>query len=418
MATSQLLILGNGFDLHCGLKSSYKDFFRNVILDTSTESFGIEQLQVGVTGFWESLLLEYYKLRKKDDYNWCDIEKIIKDILLSIYYGKKPQDKNIMQGIFGKASQYYNKVTMGLELDKLNSIEKFLFDYCVKFILLKGNEFAITLKSLIKHLLEQLYDLEKRFCQYLKNQIAHPNNNEELNTNYIISAINLLAKLTGFSDRTYNNIDNIIHKEFKEIEEETGRNRARRYWKDVNVLSSEFIRLGTTNILSFNYTALFDILSVGSPCLYSNVHGKLCNKNCIKSCESSNVIFGIDDIIIQSQGTSSELRKFSKTYRKMYALGNPSNILPPNTSNPIEIKFYGHSLSEADYSYFQSIFDYYDLYGNSNVSLTFHYSMGYEQHDAIYKLISEYGKSLTNKEQGKNLIHKLLLENRLIIKEI
>lgn len=27
MAAAQLLILGNGFDLHCGLKSSYKDFF-------------------------------------------------------------------------------------------------------------------------------------------------------------------------------------------------------------------------------------------------------------------------------------------------------------------------------------------------------------------------------------------------------
>ena len=24
---SQLIVLGNGFDLHCGLKSSYKDFF-------------------------------------------------------------------------------------------------------------------------------------------------------------------------------------------------------------------------------------------------------------------------------------------------------------------------------------------------------------------------------------------------------
>ena len=35
----QLLILGNGFDLHCGLKSSYKDFFRSEILDTIGERY-------------------------------------------------------------------------------------------------------------------------------------------------------------------------------------------------------------------------------------------------------------------------------------------------------------------------------------------------------------------------------------------
>ena len=52
---------------------------------------------------------------------------------------------------------------------------------------------------------------------------------------------------------------------------------------------------------------------------------------------------------------------------------------------------------------------------NSNISLNCYYSKGYEQYDNIYALISAYGKSLNNKEQGKNLIHKLLLENRLKI---
>ena len=61
MGTTQLLILGNGFDLHCGLKSSYGDFFRTVILDTICERFGRAQMKDGVSGFWEGLLLEYYK---------------------------------------------------------------------------------------------------------------------------------------------------------------------------------------------------------------------------------------------------------------------------------------------------------------------------------------------------------------------
>lgn len=89
--------------------------------------------------------------------------------------------------------------------------------------------------------------------------------------------------------------------------------------------------------------------------------------------------------------------------------------LPPNNNSPLIIKFYGHSLSEADYSYFQSIFDYYNLYSNCRMGLVFYYSEGYEQTDEIYRLINVYGDTLSNQKQGKNLIHKLLLENRLKI---
>lgn len=210
----------------------------------------------------------------------------------------------------------------------------------------------------------------------------------------------MLASLTGFAYYKFNKIDDIIIV------------KSKKYLIDV------FDNLKDVFILNFNYTALFDILEVDSPCFYNNVHGKLCNNVCTNSCDKSNIIFGIDDNLIQSQDASSELRLFSKTYRKMLSSDKYLTVLPPKENNPIAIKFYGHSLSEADYSYFQSIFDYYDLYGNSNVSLTFYYSKGFENHDAIYRLISGYGKSLSNREQGKNLIHKLLLENRLHSSEV
>ena len=75
--THQLLILGNGFDLHCGLQSCYEDFFKNALLDTIGKPFGIKQLRVGVSGFWENLLLEYYIKNGDKSYKWCDIESII-----------------------------------------------------------------------------------------------------------------------------------------------------------------------------------------------------------------------------------------------------------------------------------------------------------------------------------------------------
>ena len=89
MDSSQLLILGNGFDAHCGLKSTYKEFFQSAILDPNGKVYGLKQLQAGISGFWESLLLEYYKVDEKDDYNWCDIEEIIKNTLYLIFKQKK-----------------------------------------------------------------------------------------------------------------------------------------------------------------------------------------------------------------------------------------------------------------------------------------------------------------------------------------
>ena len=227
----------------------------------------------------------------------------------------------------------------------------------------------------------------------------------------------MLAKLTGFSDRTVSDISSIVTRALTRIVDQITPYQQLERIGEANVLSQEFSKLRNTNILSFNYTTLFDLLEVKSPCLYSNVHGKLCNHSCTNGCNTTNIIFGIDDNLIQAKNSYSGLRIFSKTYRKMFDTSSPTSILPPNNV-PLTIKFYGHSLSEADYSYFQSIFDYYDLYSNSKVSLIFYYSEGHEQTDAIYKLINTYGQSLSNKDQGKNLIHKLLLENRLKIEKV
>ena len=398
----QLLILGNGFDLCCGLKSSYKDFFRSEILDTTVISSELKQLQSGVSGFWESLLLEYYKTYGKMDYNWCDIEKIIKDTLLSIFKPKRFSYDELW-GIAFKhkgSKQPLEQIIPGVTGD---SIISFLLSYCMNLY----SNCTYTYKQskeaksfLIAHLLQELRNLERLFCKFLKNQIVNPNNKNEQNEEYIIKAVNLLAKLTGFVCYEFNKLDDFVTVD--------GKNR----------LISVFDNLSDIFILNFNYTALFYILEVDYPCAYNNVHGKLCKNPCMKDCNGANVIFGIDDNLIQSQAASSELRLFSKTFRKMLNSDKYIMTLPPNDGNEVRIKFYGHSLSEADYSYFQSIFDYYDLYGNSKVGLTFYYSKGFENHDAVYRLISEYGKTLNNVSQGKNLIHKLLLENRLHIQEV
>ena len=415
MPSSQLLILGNGFDLHCGLKSSYKDFFQSTILDTIGGRFGLQQMKAGVTGFWETLLFGYYSKFGKINYNWCDIETIIKDTVLLIGGYHKEIAYKALSSV--KRGEDPNDVIKSIN----EPIEKFLYQSCISlyysFYRMKPYSDNELFSLLIDQILQDLHNFERRFCKYIKDNIVNPNNEKEYNTQYIVNAMNLLNILIGFTDIRYETIDDIIERQEEAYYKPLSPTMYQSDWREKHILSQEFSNLHSVNILSFNYTALFDILGVQSPCLYNNVHGKLCMNKCAENCASCNIIFGIDDTIIQSQDENFEIHKFSKTYRKMLYANAETRVLPTK-DNSLEIKFYGHSLSKADYSYFQSIFDYYNLYENSKVSLIFYYSKGFEQTDKVYRLINTYGKTLSNKNQGKNLTHKLLLENRLNIVEI
>lgn len=417
MQPSQLLILGNGFDLHCGLKSSYKDFFKSAVLDNIGKRFGLIQMKATAEAenFWINLLFQYYKEFKTYDYNWCDVEKIIKDTLLTFGNHNK-----------GLAFDAFEKIKRRESINTASKpehgpIQQFLNAFCMSIYYnayrtgrIYSYDDAYSL--LLNCILQELHKFEIIFCKYIKDNIVNPKNEKEINTQYIVNAINLLKTLTGFTNKQYSTIDDIIERENTQYQEQCSAiiKTAR---KEKHILSNEFNYLHSVNILSFNYTALFDILEVQSPCVYNNVHGKLCLNQCSEKCSSCNIIFGIDDTFIQSQDENFEIHKFSKTYRKMLYANIETRVLPAK-DNMLEIKFYGHSLSEADYSYFQSIFDYYNIYENSKVSLMFYYSKGFEQTDEVYRLINNYGKTLSNKNQGRNLTHKLLLENRLKIIEI
>lgn len=434
---SQLIILGNGFDLRCGLKSSYKDFFESIkqeienYLSNPNNTFSNKPVY-----FWEELWFNYYKKHNETDITWYNIENIIKETLWHINFGEgSAADPKNSNGLWynGWSCYYKRELPYGKFEYEKDLVKKHLLTYCAKFfcynmpnmIVDSDNEKKYLLNT---NLLSELKKFERRFCQYIKDNIFNPKEKTR-NNEYLLDAVNLLLKINDSTSEQFNSIDDIfkdqiIKKNIRTMNYDNSPNRFNnviideKTGKKTTELVEIFQTLKDTSILSFNYTALFDILKVESPCLYNNVHGKLCMQQCEPNCTSSNVIFGIDDTVIQSQNANDELRLFSKTYRKMLDINTPTKTLPLNNGEPVTIKFYGHSLGDADYSYFQSIFDYYNLYQNTNVDLIFYYTKPYQQTDAIYRLINVYGKTLTNQNQGKNLMHKLLLENRIKIVEI
>ncbi|MBO2705791.1 AbiH family protein [Lactiplantibacillus plantarum] len=190
---------------------------------------------------------------------------------------------------------------------------------------------------------------------------------------------------------------------------------------------------GNTTILNFNYTDL--PLFINNKIDFIHPHGSL---------SSGKIIFGInstiDDKLIDGSTASFQLTKtfrglLNRTLRK----ASQKVALPADVQ---ELVFFGHSLNTSDYDYFYSLFDKYNLY-NSDLQLTFYYALFGEANPdnfpkksrpifnkqadrqvqntqvlPVTKLIDSYGESIKTSEHGNNLLHRLLLEDRIQIVDI
>lgn len=395
---NQLIILGNGFDLACGLKSTYKDFFDQVLYKDKNKN-----------NYWYHI---FKTLSTKDQINngWTDIEKQILTELknLEVLYSEEvfiEKEKDIK-----KASEYF--------LSNLSPEQRDTFKLTIDATILAVDTHYWSLPSkqeLQSHLIEKLLLLERDFFTYLNEQISiektyiddfFTDNKEISQNNYYIKSLIigyflLISQVPKLSLGT-------LQSKLEKIEENDSFDSFSKQVESIKELFlDDDIEIIKSNVLSFNYTEPFKNLNI------RNIHGAL---------SEDNIIFGIDYDKLKINFKQPPI-EFSKSYR---ILENGRTTAMSITSDIDIIKFYGHGLGEADYSYFQAIFDSVDLY-HSNTKIIFYWS-GYEgvektkirieQVKKVTNLIEEYGTTFTNKDHGRNLLTKLQLENRLQIEEI
>ncbi|MDT2903713.1 AbiH family protein [Lactococcus lactis] len=347
----QLIILGNGFDLTCGLKSKFIDFFDYV---NEQEEHPIKN------NLFMSLFQIYGK--PSQDTTWADVENVLKKSLGIIHKyfedgGVNNQASFLMISLERKEGISHNELPV-----RNFQNAQFYYDAFKK----------------------EVKEFEQEFTEYLENLIQ--------TKEYIYK-----------SHRLALNLSLVEYKDELLFAEEYDMNAVMKKRK-------EMMRSGkyAGNFFSFNYTPIsLDAM----PQQTQNIHGSLQNKN---------VILGID-----GHDALDDLLEFTKTYRLLSRTEEKEAI---DFSEEFDcIKFMGHSLSEADYSYFQAIFDGIELY-SSKTKLYFYYhiydksnraNIAQENYKAVAKLLKHYGKSfVTNPDHGKNLMHKLILERRLIVKEL
>lgn len=361
--TNLKVVLGNGFDLFCGLKTSYRDFFdskiskynsfKNIVNQINYNKFyksryyyedetNIESKIYNENTVWD---LYFYLISGQDNnLRWCDIEKAMHDS----FFNNKFKWENIYN-ILTKDNNYYSY--------NFN-------EYCCAFFI-KNKYFAkivypqILLDEFYEILLDELNIFEKSFGEYILNE-------QEKSKIYFPNCINTIKK---FSDNKQN----------------------------------------ITSIETFNYTNISD-LDEWPFVKINNING-----------DTSSPIFGIDYAKI---GPNSKEFNFTKTSRKLKnnLLNKQINEYMPFDN----LLIFGHSLNEHDYSYIFPLLDELDLFaykGQSKLILAYYVYDNNKKINIIddirlnlSKLIFEYENSKGRTDH--RLLDSLMQKQRIILYEI
>lgn len=454
-SSEQLIILGNGFDISSKLPSKYDQYFKsreeviydldeiqNIFYDNydgkSENVFDIlskvnEMIEtenkkekfINKSSYFKEIELEenvYFLIYKKIQqlkllyefsfweisdvvgrrtvFNWNGVEDAIQTFITSFnqkYKNINDDFKKMKRMIneFGCINPDNLSIDFKTEPNNENKISEFYM-----FVV------ACILKA--KYNTENLFDAIRKFDTFQSFFMDELNDFESRFVKYI----RYVSK-----DKKYLNKRELL---FKEISSDGTDEKDGLYSKSM------------CKILSFNYTD-YSSLSNNVHNIH-NIHGSI---------KDDHIIFGIDSIYsnkddddenetksANDQNDIITLKPFTKTYRLLEL----ENDYASNSvlSDDIKlIKFFGHSLSHADYSYFQSIFDYYDVYSN-NIKLIFYFALHDGQSDTekqiikskrkqiskVYNLMEDYGKTMDNADHGKNLLHKLIMEGRLSIRRV
>lgn len=295
------LVIGNGFDLHCGLHTKYDDYFSvyyyekyRRIEKLYNKFIAGEQIDFnkGIASKYNVNVWDVFMvinnnswLRNKNR-RWCDIESSMTASFLN------PNLNESGYKAFQTKIHWNEVIKTGLSMSNSDELR-----FMRLFIEHKRGE-TEAYKNFYEYLLSELKDFENEFGRFIKVQIYIDNGsswglNPIINNVYVNNALKTIEMLC-----------------------------------DINQLQS---------IDTFNYT---DISNDNLKVPLRHINGLF-----------DKPIFGIDSIF---KPTEKEYI-FTKTYRRM------ENDIVDNAYDkdvPFEnIIIFGHSLNEADYNYFFPIFD-------------------------------------------------------------
>lgn len=327
MNTTNILVIGNGFDLAHGLPTRYMDFLEFIEeyfkykelgesqeqyfvffkkVDKQKEYFEINELMNNNLWFYYFHDLKLHRLLEGKD-NWIDFEKEISSVVQTL-------DKTIR--LYNqRESNYFSDESMQKYFNKL------------QYLLKQNQEILPTIKN--ENSIESLESLKQNLLKDLNRFIRCM----EIYFNYV-------------NEYSMHNME-----------------------------SKEFInKLNINKILSFNYTNTFECLygSHFTDITYDYIHGKADVNHDINSC---NLVLGIDEYLDENEkNTNVEFVQFKKFFQRIYKgtgclykdwlLENEGEMYIPK----INLYFIGHSLDVTDKDILKELI----LHEGANTTIYYH----------------------------------------------
>lgn len=146
----QLIILGNGFDLACGLKSKFSQFFDN----RTNGTFSYESVPEDERNIWDFILSEV----GESDPLWCDIESLI-----SAYVFRDGGASSRIDSMYHPRVRAFNPWGPNEPFHPESELYKFAVQ------LIGKND--ISQRELTSYLLSKLKQYEHSFGCYLNEQV-------------------------------------------------------------------------------------------------------------------------------------------------------------------------------------------------------------------------------------------------------
>lgn len=449
-----LLVIGNGFDLSCGLPSNYVTFLRWVLsyktdIDQSeviakikqgiekylnewnfrydpqqnlTSKVGDENRFIQDLNIWYLIFVykdmifdnDWYLVENQianellEDINGLNIIEKIGDTLLSIYIEEVRSS--------GRTPIYCkNKTSVSDDRDVITEFYK-LLAYCLYYKNL--DTLSYENRVVFKELREQVQQLGEEYSELSSQNKIYEEPYSSTFENKITSILfplvsqSLLSELMALELDFKKYLKQCIDTKNRNYSEVAG-NSFRGILTRVNV-DRGYSEMVDFNILSFNYTTPWEFSDneIFNKIFDSvNIHGQISNDD--------GIIFGIDDEKIAPTQMEFMFSKVARTLDLITLSNHRKNFDELLSTNIENVVFYGHSLSIADYGYFRMIFDKY--VDNSEVKFYFIYNVyegttkDKERKKLVRNISKIFGKYSIDKEKNTDIFKNLIQNQRIKI---
>ena len=406
-----LYLIGNGFDIASGLKSTYSNYFDSVFkkypeymptrsalssleLELKKELASRQKRKRAITSqipsAWFFIFAWYKDSAPKDERQWKDVEEIIGQFILPTNC-QEHVDSNSSISIEDFHEFVQSKLQQS-SIEHSTDPKERVFDLLRQYF--EGintsqirNQDVNKLRDLFRIELDKL---ESDFTTYLKKKTTS-------NQQYAESCEKLLNKMIEV---------NPTHEEIPTVPIGTVGGPMLSFSSEAN----------NRYLLSFNYTEPFvsKERSKLSHIHMANLHGTISN---------GNAIFGIDDVHLPANLSKTQkdcIRSFFKDIRCILKEPNTKldEVKKEITNNGAinVIKVFGCSLGDADYHYFKHYLDAADIIGG-NSEIGFYYTGGKKNSpvQSVYSLLERYS---IDRGLSDNLFQSLQTSNRLTIESL